>query len=85
MTYATHRALGSARTLGIRADQEDFRDAFLSITDRRLCLPSDAALIGPTRLANEVWSIKLCGRTVVAVYDPGAAIIVTVKPPRAAS
>lgn len=77
----THAAERAAQRYGVTATKHDWKQAVLDIIgavagDR----PAKAMLLGRDQRHTERWGVTICGRAMVAIYDPEAAAIITVIP-----
>jgi hypothetical protein len=76
-----HARLRAWERYGLDPTADDWRDAWLEITASVLREDGAGALL-MARLpdASEIWIVRLCARTVVVLYRPDTATIITVLP-----
>lgn len=79
MPFTTHAADRAAERFGLSPSEEDWTQTVLDIIDTVDGARQAALLLRTFSDGIERWLVKLCGRQVVAVYDPSQAVIITVQ------
>jgi hypothetical protein len=77
----THAAQRAAERYGFTPTREDWRQAFLDITDAATGARNSAVLLRRYFDGIERWTVRLAGRPVIAVYNPLEALIITILAP----